>query len=312
MSRTELIPVADGERRKIGPFDCQFIPVTHSVPHGFATAIFTPAGHDPALRRLQARPEPGRRPHDRPGPHRRDRPARGPAPPVRLHQRRGGRPHAVGVDGRGRAPGVVLGAQRQADHRRLLRLPHPPGATDRRGGHRERPARSPSSAGPCSRTSGWPGAWDCSNLPDDSIIDIDEIGRLRAGPGLRHLHRFPGRADERAGADGRPREPPGEARHRRHRHHLGPPDPRQRGQRLPGHRRAPPGRRRRRALRSGRRPRLGPRQPGGAQVLPQPGQAGVLRARPRRVPPPGAPRPPGQGHGHARGERRRSARTATG
>jgi ribonuclease J len=44
MSRTELIPVADGERRKIGPFECQFIPVTHSVPHGFATAIFTPAG----------------------------------------------------------------------------------------------------------------------------------------------------------------------------------------------------------------------------------------------------------------------------
>ena len=44
LSRTDLIPVADGERRKIGPFDCQFIPVTHSVPHGFATAIFTPAG----------------------------------------------------------------------------------------------------------------------------------------------------------------------------------------------------------------------------------------------------------------------------
>ncbi|MDQ3946126.1 MAG: ribonuclease J [Actinomycetota bacterium] len=44
LGRTELIPVADGERRGIGPFDCQFIPVTHSVPHGFATAVFTPAG----------------------------------------------------------------------------------------------------------------------------------------------------------------------------------------------------------------------------------------------------------------------------
>ena len=43
-SRTELIPVTDGERRQIGPFDCQFIPVTHSVPHGFATAIYTPQG----------------------------------------------------------------------------------------------------------------------------------------------------------------------------------------------------------------------------------------------------------------------------
>jgi len=44
LDRTELIPVRDGERRQIGPFECQFIPVTHSVPEGFATAFFTPAG----------------------------------------------------------------------------------------------------------------------------------------------------------------------------------------------------------------------------------------------------------------------------
>ena len=44
LDRTELIPVTDGERRRIGPIDCQFIPVTHSVPHGFAIAFFTPAG----------------------------------------------------------------------------------------------------------------------------------------------------------------------------------------------------------------------------------------------------------------------------
>jgi ribonuclease J len=42
--RTEFIPVADGERRRIGPIECQFVPVTHSVPHGFAVAFFTPAG----------------------------------------------------------------------------------------------------------------------------------------------------------------------------------------------------------------------------------------------------------------------------
>jgi ribonuclease J len=42
--RTEFITVADGERRGIGPFDCEFIPVTHSVPHGFATAVHTPQG----------------------------------------------------------------------------------------------------------------------------------------------------------------------------------------------------------------------------------------------------------------------------
>src|SRR5436190_12507787 len=42
--RTQFIALHDGERRSIGPFDCQFVPVTHSVPHGFATAFFTPAG----------------------------------------------------------------------------------------------------------------------------------------------------------------------------------------------------------------------------------------------------------------------------
>jgi ribonuclease J len=44
LSRTKLIPVHDGERRMIGPFDVEFIPVTHSVPHGFATAFHTPKG----------------------------------------------------------------------------------------------------------------------------------------------------------------------------------------------------------------------------------------------------------------------------
>jgi ribonuclease J len=44
LGRAQLIPVRDGERRMIGPFDVEFIPVTHSVPHGFATAFHTPKG----------------------------------------------------------------------------------------------------------------------------------------------------------------------------------------------------------------------------------------------------------------------------
>ena len=44
LGRTELIPVHDGERRMIGPFDVEFIPVTHSVPHAFAAAYHTPQG----------------------------------------------------------------------------------------------------------------------------------------------------------------------------------------------------------------------------------------------------------------------------
>jgi len=44
LDRTELVPVRDGERRRIGPFDVEFLPVTHSVPHGFATIFRTPQG----------------------------------------------------------------------------------------------------------------------------------------------------------------------------------------------------------------------------------------------------------------------------
>jgi ribonuclease J len=44
LGRTSFETVADGERRRIGPFDCEFIPVTHSVPNGFATAFHTPQG----------------------------------------------------------------------------------------------------------------------------------------------------------------------------------------------------------------------------------------------------------------------------
>ena len=44
LDRTELITVTDGETRKIGPFDVEFVPVAHSVPHGFALAFHTPVG----------------------------------------------------------------------------------------------------------------------------------------------------------------------------------------------------------------------------------------------------------------------------
>jgi ribonuclease J len=44
LGRTKLNTVADGERRRIGPFDVEFIPVTHSVPNAFAIAVHTPQG----------------------------------------------------------------------------------------------------------------------------------------------------------------------------------------------------------------------------------------------------------------------------
>ncbi len=42
--RARFVTVQDGERRRIGPCDVEFIPVAHSVPHSFATAFFTPQG----------------------------------------------------------------------------------------------------------------------------------------------------------------------------------------------------------------------------------------------------------------------------
>jgi ribonuclease J len=44
LGRTELIPVADHEHVDIGPFECEFLPVTHSVPSGLISVIGTPQG----------------------------------------------------------------------------------------------------------------------------------------------------------------------------------------------------------------------------------------------------------------------------
>ena len=44
LGRTELNVVADGERRQVGPFELEFLPVTHSVPEGVATVIRTAQG----------------------------------------------------------------------------------------------------------------------------------------------------------------------------------------------------------------------------------------------------------------------------
>lgn len=42
--RATLHEVKDGERRTVGPFECEFLPVTHSTPMGLITAFTTPQG----------------------------------------------------------------------------------------------------------------------------------------------------------------------------------------------------------------------------------------------------------------------------
>lgn len=43
-SDATLVPIQDGDRLKIGNFDCEFLPVTHSTPSGLITAFHTPQG----------------------------------------------------------------------------------------------------------------------------------------------------------------------------------------------------------------------------------------------------------------------------
>lgn len=44
LDQAEFIEVEDNSRIQVGTFDLEFFPVTHSVPHGFATAFHTPQG----------------------------------------------------------------------------------------------------------------------------------------------------------------------------------------------------------------------------------------------------------------------------
>jgi len=41
----DLIPLGDYDRLPIGPFDCEFLPVTHSTPSGLMTVFHTPQGN---------------------------------------------------------------------------------------------------------------------------------------------------------------------------------------------------------------------------------------------------------------------------
>ena len=88
LREVDVNDVKDGEKLELGPFDVELVHMTHSIPDASAVAVTCDARDDARHRRLQVRPDAGRRD---PGRRRAPRAARhrGPAPAVRrLDERR--------------------------------------------------------------------------------------------------------------------------------------------------------------------------------------------------------------------------------
>ena len=201
LGRTELVPVRDGERRVIGPFDLEFIPVTHSVPHAFATALHTPQGvilHSGDFK-LDLTPVDGRCTDlARIGAIAVDRGR--PAAAVRLDQRRGARPRAVAS---ARSAACSINLFRQHEGRRII--------TACFASHIHRIQQIADAAIACGtgrRDARTVDAQERAPRPRPRIaahsrrppVDIEDDRRPSARQGVRHLDRVTGRAHVGAGA----------------------------------------------------------------------------------------------------------------
>ena len=206
--------MADGERRQIGPFDVEFIPVTHSVPHGFAIAFHTPQGvilHTGDFK-LDLTPVDGRLTDL--GPHRRHRqPARAsgccwPTPPT---------PRSTGHAPSETRVGAVLrsAVPRSTTGRRII--------TASFASHIHRVQQIADAAIAYGRVVATLGLSMKKNvrlarelgllhIPDASLDRHRGHRRPAARQGVRDLHRLAGRADVGAGPAGRRREPLAQAR----------------------------------------------------------------------------------------------------
>ena len=262
----------------------------HRLPH--------PAGRHPALRRLQDRPDPGRRAVHRPGPDRGPgRRARGSgcSCPTRPTPRRRATPTASAGSARCwpacSPPTPTSGSSwpaSPATSTASSRSPTPPSANGRIVATL---GRSMGKNVALARSMG------LLHIPDDRPGRHRADRRPRPPPGLRHLDRLAGRAHVGPGPDGGGRQQVDLGRRRRPGRPVLPRHPRQRDQRRQGHRRAVPAGRRGHPLRPGAGPRERARQAGGAEDAAVAGPPGVLHPGPRRVPAPDPPRPAGPGHG---------------
>ena len=247
----------------IGPFDVEFIPVTHSVPHAHAIAIHTPQGvilHSGDFK-LDLTPVDGRRTDL--------------ARIGSIASNEGIRlllADSTNAEEHGHAPsetsvGAVLRAlfAEQRGQRIIT-------ASFASHLHRiQQIADAAIAEGRVVATLGLSMKKNVRMGRDLGVVDDPRqvAGRHRrhrqlpAGQGVRDLHRFAGRADVGAGPAGSRREQVGQDRRDRHRDPVEPRHPRQREQRQSGHRRIAAGRcaghplRRRR--RSRHRPRAGRR-----------------------------------------------------
>ena len=265
LDRTSFIAVRDGERRKIGPFDVEFIPVTHSVPHAFATAFHTPQGtilHSGDFK-IDLTPVDGRLTDlARIG-------AMASDPGIRLLLADSTNAEEQGHSASETTVGRVLYDLFHAhEGRRII--------TACFASHVHRVQQIADAAIAFDRKIATLGmsmkknvklARDARPAHDPREQPHRHRGDRQARPGqdLHHLHRQPGRADVGAGAHGRHREPLADAHAPGHGDPELAPDPGQRDERLQGHRRPGPPGRRGRVLRHRRRARHRPRQVRGAR-----------------------------------------------
>ena len=213
LGRTELIPVADGERRQIGPFDVEFIPVTHSVPHAFAIALHTPQGvilHSGDFK-LDLTPVDGRVTDlARIG-------AIASGEGIRLLCATPPTPRSRATRRARRAVGAVLQAAVHASTPAGASSPPASPATSTASSRSPTPpsptaARSPRSGCRCARTCGWPATSASSRSPTPSLVDIEDVDDLPPGEVCVISTGSPGRADVGAVAAGPRREPLAEGR----------------------------------------------------------------------------------------------------
>ena len=206
-ARLDVLPT--GEPVQAGPFTIEMIHLTHSIPDACGVALTTELGTVLVHRRLQVRPDAGRRRAGGRVAARRARP-RGPAAARRrLHERRPRGLLDQRVDRRAE-PRARLPALRGPDRRHLLRVEHPPRAAGRRRGRAL--GRKVALVGRSMRKNVNIGrSLGHINVPEGMLIPLREVDQWADEKLVIVSTGLPGRAAVGAAPHGLPRPPAGRA-----------------------------------------------------------------------------------------------------